>query len=179
MHTIVKYNEEELLGLLKSRSREGFNYLYDNYSGAVYAVILTIITDRDHAADVLQEVFVKIWKQIDSYDSQKGRLYTWMVQIARNSAIDVVRSKKFQVHQQNQELPDSVYEAGANDFNPDKIGLRQQVSQMKPEHKELLELAYFQGYTQDEMSEMLNIPLGTVKTRMRSALIQLRKFYRE
>jgi RNA polymerase sigma factor (sigma-70 family) len=179
MHTIVKYNEEELLELLKSRSREGFNYLYDNYSGAVYSVILTIISDRDHAADVLQEVFVKIWKQIDSYDSQKGKLYTWMVQIARNSAIDVVRSKKFQVNQQNQELPDSVYEAGANDFNPDKIGLRHQVSQMKPEHRELLELAYFQGYTQDEMSEMLNIPLGTVKTRMRSALIQLRKFYIE
>lgn len=178
MHSNVKYSEEELLGLLRARSRNGFNYLYDNYSDAVYAVILSIIPDRDHAADVLQEAFVKIWKQIDSYDSQKGRLYTWMVQIARNSAIDVVRSKKFQVNQQNRELSDSVYEKGTNDFNPDKIGLRQQVGQMKPEHKELIELSYFQGYTQEEMSEMLKVPLGTVKTRMRSALIQLRKLYK-
>jgi RNA polymerase sigma-70 factor (ECF subfamily) len=179
MQVASKFTEQELIALLRGRSRDGFNYLYENYSGAIYAVILAIVTDRDHAADILQETFVKIWKQIDTYNESKGRLYTWMVQIARNSALDLARSKKFQVSQQNQELPEAVYEKGSNDFNPDKIGVRKIVGQMKQEHRELIELSYFQGFTQDEMAEMLHLPLGTVKTRMRSALIQLRKMYKQ
>lgn len=169
------YSEEHLVHLLKSRSRDGFDYLYAQYSGALFSVVLTFISDREHAEDVLQEVFIKIWKQIDSYDAQKGRLYTWMLQVTRNSCIDVVRSTKFKMQQQNRELPNSVYERGVEDFNPNTIGLRQQVGKLKPEHRELVELSYFQGFTQEEMAETLNIPLGTVKTRVRAALIQLRK----
>lgn len=179
MQVAPKYTEQELITLLRERSRDGFNYLYENYSGAIYSVILTIITDRDHATDILQETFIKIWKQINTYNELKGRLYTWMIQVARNSALDLARSKKFQANQQNRELPESVYETGASDFNPDQIGVRKMVNQMKQEHRELIELSYFQGFTQDEMAEMLQLPLGTVKTRMRSALIQLRKMYKE
>ncbi len=179
MYSTVKYQEPELLDLLRQRSREGFNYLYDNYSGAIYSVILNIIPDQEQASDTLQEVFLKIWKQLDSYDEQKGRLYTWMVQIARNSSIDVVRSKKYQIQKQNRELPEAVYETGVSDFNPDHIGIRKAVHQLKQEHKELVELSYFKGYTQEEMADILQIPLGTVKTRMRSAMIQLRKIFKQ
>ncbi|MFZ5977789.1 MULTISPECIES: sigma-70 family RNA polymerase sigma factor [unclassified Hydrotalea] len=171
-----KYSEPELVMLLKQRQEAAFSYLYDNYSGALYSIIQNIVTDSELANDVLQEVFVKIWKQIALYDEVKGRLFTWMLNIARNASIDMIRSKGFQNSQQNRELQESVYEqAGITSIAVEQIGLRKVVHQLKPEQKQLVELAYFEGYTQDEISKMLNIPLGTVKTRLRTALIQLRQ----
>ena len=73
-----------------------YSYLYDNYAGALYSTIVGIVSDTELANDVLQEVFVKIWRQIDSYDAKKGRLFTWMLNIARNASIDTIRSKGFQ-----------------------------------------------------------------------------------
>jgi RNA polymerase sigma factor (sigma-70 family) len=177
MTKALAYSENELVDLLKSGSKQAFDYLYEKYSGAIYSVILSIVADQEYANDVLQETFVKIWKQSASYDANKGRLYTWMIQIARNSALDLVRTKKFQVSKQNRELPEAVYEQGVAGINPDSIGLRSVVGKMKQEHRELIELSYFQGFTQEEISEKLNLPLGTVKTRLRAALIQLRKMY--
>jgi RNA polymerase sigma-70 factor (ECF subfamily) len=173
---IRKYTEPELVLLLKQRQQTAFGYLYDNYSGALYSVISGIVPDKDLADDVLQEVFVKIWRQIESYDSFKGRLFTWMMNIARNSSIDLLRSKNYQNTKQNRELTEAVYEAGeSTNINTDKIGLRKIVTRLKEEYKVLIELSYFEGFTQEEISKMLNIPLGTVKTRLRSALIQLRE----
>lgn len=178
MPDTAKYTEAELVALLKQRSRHAFSYLYDNYSGSLYSVILSIIGERELCNDVLQEVFVKIWKQTEIYDAEKGRLFTWMVNIARNASIDVLRSKGFKQKQQNRELNESVTEGTPSQIstlNTDKIGIRKLVHLLKDDHKVLLELSYFQGYTQDEISNMLAIPLGTVKTRMRSALLQLRE----
>ncbi len=177
MEAVTKYSETELVLLLKQRQQSAFSYLYDNYSGALHAVILNIILDTELASDVLQDVFVKIWRQINSYDDTKGRLYTWMLNIARNASIDTIRSKNFQNNKQNRELTENVYEsAGSTQLMTDKIGLRKLVHQLKEEHKVLIELSYFQGFTQDEISKMLNLPLGTVKTRLRTALIQLRQY---
>ena len=176
MEIAKKYSEPELVQLLRQRSRDVFSYLYDNYSGALYSIILNIVNDEELANDVLQEVFVKIWKQIDSYDTSKGRLYTWMLNIARNASIDTIRSKGYQNSRQNRELTDDVYaSAGTSETRSDQIGLRKIVHNLKEEYKVLVELAYFQGYTQDEISKMLGVPLGTVKTRLRTALIQLRE----
>ncbi len=176
MPEVLKYEESELVYLLKKREQSAFSYLYDNYSGALYTVILAIVPDRELANDVLQEVFVKIWKQIESYDDNKGRLFTWMMNISRNASIDTVRSKNYQNSQQNRELTESVYDSsGSTSTNTDKIGLRKLVHQLKDEYKVLVELSYFQGFTQEEISKMLEIPLGTVKTRLRTALIQLRQ----
>jgi RNA polymerase sigma factor (sigma-70 family) len=174
LEPVKKYSEPELVQLLRQRSRDVFGYLYDNYSGALYSIILNVVNDEELANDVLQEVFVKIWKQIDSYDTAKGRLYTWMLNIARNASIDTIRSKGYQNSRQNRELTDDV-NAGATETRSDQIGLRKIVHNLKEEYKVLVELAYFQGYTQDEISKLLNIPLGTVKTRLRTALIQLRE----
>lgn len=174
----ITYQESELVELLKLKSQEGFSYLYDNYSRALYTVIISIIQDKELAADILQEVFLKIWKQVETYDAQKGRLYTWMMQITRNAAIDHIRRKDHKDRLKNQELTESVYDAGATDFNPDKIGLRQIVHKLKAEYRELVELSYFHGLTQEEISKSLDIPLGTVKTRMRSAMIQLREHFK-
>lgn len=176
MQAVNTYSEQELVMLLKQRQQSAFSYLYDHYSSALYTVILNVVKDETIAADTLQEVFVKIWKQIDSYDDTKGRLFTWMMNVARNASIDTVRSKAFQNSKQNNELTENHYgAAGSVQTNTDSIGLRKIVYSLKEEHRTLIELSYFQGYTQDEISKMLDIPLGTVKTRLRTALTQLRQ----
>lgn len=171
----LKYTEAELIRMLKQRTPSAFSYLYDNYSGSLYTVILSILQDKELANDTLQEVFIKIWRQIEQYNPDKGRLFTWMVNISRNASIDILRSKDYHTQKQNRELTESVYTtANTVNIETDSIGLRKLISNLKDEQKVLIELAYFQGYTQDEISKLLKIPLGTVKTRLRSALIQLR-----
>lgn len=165
------------MALLRERREEGFAYLYDHYSGALFAVISGIVTDQALASDVLQEVFVNIFRRIEMYDANRSRLYTWMLNVARNAAIDMVRSKGFRQMKQNREVTDPVYSAPGNSTvqQPDHIGLRKMLSKLKEELRQVLELAYFNGYTQEEISEILKIPLGTVKTRVRTALKQLRE----
>lgn len=176
MEVAKKYSEPELVQLLRQRSQHVFNYLYDNYSGALHSIILNIVNDEELSNDVLQEVFVKIWKQVDTYDSSRGRLFTWMLNIARNASIDTIRSKGYQNSRQNRELTeDTELSGGASETRTDHIGLKKIVHNLKEDYKVLVELSYFQGYTQDEIAKMLGIPLGTVKTRLRTALIQLRE----
>jgi RNA polymerase sigma factor (sigma-70 family) len=172
------YTEPELIKTLKDRNEQSFNYLYNQYSGALYSIILQIVPDQGLANDVLQEAFINIWRKIDSYDQAKGRLFTWMLNIVRNLAIDTIRSKAYQNSRKNQELPD-VFSLNQDNhlthLNIDEIGLRKVLEKLKPEHRVLIDLAYFKGYTHEEISEIEEIPLGTVKTRIRSALIQLRE----
>jgi len=180
MPETLKYTEPELIDLLKLRQQTAFSYLYDNYASALYGIIVSIVPDRELANDVLQEAFVKIWKQVSTYDASKGRLFTWMMNIARNASIDMLRSKNYQRSQQNRELTETVYEkGGSTSTNVEQIGLRKLVNSLKEDYRILLELAYFEGLTQDEISKMLNMPLGTVKTRLRTALIQLRELLKK
>lgn len=169
--------EADLVALLQQRDRRGFALLYDNYSAALYGIILKIVRTEDVAADVMQDAFVKIWRNIDSYHSGKGTLFTWILNVARNTAIDKIRSQEFQQTRQSQSLDDFVgivEQENPVELQVDAIGLRRVVAGLHPEHRTLIELIYFQGYTQAEVSEELNIPLGTVKTRVKTALTQLR-----
>ena len=174
------YTEQELVTALKERDNKAFAFLYDHYSGALYSIIRQIITDNSElAGDVLQEVFINIWRKIESYDQTKGRLFTWMLNIARNASIDTLRSKSYQNSQKNQELPENVYKGASNQTtqqNVDNIGLKKVLEKLKQEHRVLVELAYFKGFTHEEIAEMMSIPLGTVKTRIRNALLQLREY---
>jgi len=172
-----KYTEQELVSLLLKQNDQAFSYLYDNYSPALFGIINQIIADKDIAADVLQDVFINIWKKINSYDDTKGRLFTWMLNIARNAAIDKIRSRPYQDNLKNQPLTENVNSVTANIVvNPqmNDIGLKRQVNKLKEDYRVLIDLSYFQGFTHEEISKILNLPLGTVKTRIRSALIQLR-----
>jgi len=174
--SVNKYSEEELISLLKERKEEGFAYLYDHYSGALHAVIINIVADPALSSDVLQEVFLNIYRRIEMYDAERSRLYTWILNIARNAAIDMVRSKGFRQMKQNREIDDPVYAvSGSTAQQIDHIGLRKMLSKLKEELQQVLELAYFSGYTQEEISDILKIPLGTVKTRVRTGLKQLRE----
>jgi RNA polymerase sigma-70 factor (ECF subfamily) len=177
LSAIPTYTEKELVSLLKNRDDKAFGYLYDNYSGALYSIILQILSDTELASDVLQEVFVNIWRKIESYDSTKGRLFTWMLNIARNASIDTLRSKTYQNDRKNQSMDAQNEESLINQVtqvNVDNIGFRRVLDQLREEQRLLIDLAYFKGFTHEEIAEMEKLPLGTVKTRIRSALIQLR-----
>ena len=174
----TKYNEEELIALLKGGDESAFAYLYDNYSAALYGIIYRIINNNQVAEDVLQEAFVKIWNNFSSYNASKGRLFTWMVNIARNLSIDTTRGKSYKQQMKIQSNENAVTNA-SNRVNEnerfDLLGVRQQLTALKEDQKQIIDLAYFQGFTQNEISQKLGIPLGTVKTKIRTAILELKK----
>jgi RNA polymerase sigma-70 factor, ECF subfamily len=174
----IKYNEEELIALLKSGDQSAFAYLYDNYAAALYGIIFRIINNKEIAEDILQEAFVKIWNNFSSYDATKGRLFTWMLNIARNLSIDMIRGKSYKKQTKIQSSENAVTNA-SNSTNEndrfDTLGLRKQLTALKEDQKQIIDLAYFEGFTQNEISQKLGIPLGTVKTRMRTAIQELKK----
>jgi RNA polymerase sigma factor (sigma-70 family) len=174
----IKYSEEELVLQLQSRDQQAFAYLYDNYAAALNGVIYRLVEDKELAADILQEAFVKIWNNFSSYDTNKGRLFTWMLNLTRNLTIDTLRSKGYKKQSKISSDENSVSNYADNSVGMDKfdaLGLRKQLSNLKPEQRSIIDMAYFNGYTQDEISKEMGIPLGTVKTRMRSAILELRK----
>jgi len=174
----LKYTEEELVMLLKSGDRSAFEYLYDNYSGALNAVILKLISDRQLAEDLLQEAFVRIWNNFSSYDSSKGRLFTWMLNITRNLTIDTMRSKSFkkQAKIQRNEIAVTNKDNNTDEINKfDALGIRQKTMLLNEDQRRIIDMAYFEGFTQSEIAQKLGIPLGTVKTRMRTAILELKK----
>lgn len=173
-------SEEDIISLMRAKDQSAVKYLYDNYSVALLGLVFRIVQNQETAEEILQETFVKIWVNFASYDNQKGKLYTWMLNIARNLAIDKVRSNEFKMTQQTQNIEKSVhsinreYQVG---FDPNFIDVKDLVDKLRPEQKELIDLIYFYGYTQAEAAEKLKMPLGTVKTRVRSAIGELRKYF--
>lgn len=170
--------EESFVLELKARSEAAFGKLYDNYSGALYGILFRMIGKEEIAQDALQESFVKIWKNIDSYDRSKGTLFTWMLNISRNHAIDVLRSKNMRQKIQNiDKIVGVVNKQMSTSMNTDFLLVKELVEKLKPEHKQMIELAFFGGFTQEELAQELNMPLGTIKTRARAALTELRKYF--
>ena len=172
----ISIPEETLIELIKGGSEGGFKILYQNYSSALLGIIQKMVVDKTLAEDVLQDAFIKIWKNFASYSPEKGRLFTWMLNIARNTAIDSLRGKHQKAAQKIQSIEDFVNDekTGISITSTDYIGVDTALQGLKSEYSKLIELAYFQGYTQEEISEEEQIPLGTVKTRIRTALQQLR-----
>jgi RNA polymerase sigma factor (sigma-70 family) len=172
------YTEEELVKALQNNDNEGYQYLYLHYRGALHNVILQIVNEEETANDILQEVFIAVCKNIDKYDAQKGRLFTWLHTLARNGAINKLRSKNYKANQKNENIDNYVFNvdvSNATNQNINAIGLRKQVHLLREDYKNVLELSYYKGFTQEEISKILKIPLGTVKTRLRNALIEIRK----
>lgn len=173
-------SEEELVLSLRHREKIAVEALYDMYSASLFGVISRIINDTTIAEDVLQETFVKIWHSFSSYSTEKGRLFTWMVNIARNLAIDKTRSKDFKNQNKNQDIENNVTfidEQRNTIYKPELMGVKNLVQTLKPEQKLIIELVYFKGYTHVEAAEELGIPLGTIKTRLRMAIQELRKHF--
>ncbi|PWK70037.1 RNA polymerase sigma-70 factor (ECF subfamily) [Mucilaginibacter oryzae] len=176
----ISLSEEELVLSLQHREKIAVEALYDMYSASLFGVISRIISDAAIAEDVLQETFVKIWHSFSSYSTEKGRLFTWMVNIARNLAIDKIRSKDFKNQNKNQEIENNVTfidEQRNTVYKPELMGIKDLVQTLKPEQQLIVNLVYFKGYTHVEAAEELGIPLGTIKTRLRMAIQELRKHF--
>jgi RNA polymerase sigma factor (sigma-70 family) len=176
----VNTTERNLVYSIKSGDQKTMSTLYTMYSPALLGIILRIIKFDEIAEDVLQETFVKIWKSIDQYQESKGKLFTWMARLAKNTAIDHLRGRGYINSRKNSDLDEVFVEADKSNqmvYNPETIGLRKLTMNLCAPQKAILDLIYFQGYSQSEVAEELNIPLGTVKTRLRMAITTLRKYF--
>lgn len=173
-------DESNLIQLLKAGNEQAFGVLYDRYSAMLFGILQRIVNDQREVEHLLQDCFVKIWQNIHQYDSSKGRFATWLINIARNQAIDFTRSKYFSQKQKNQPLENLVHSIGSNhavQTSDETIGLAQLVNKLPESNRQIIEWMYFEGYTQQEIAEKFNIPLGTVKSRARLALNTLRTFF--
>jgi RNA polymerase sigma factor (sigma-70 family) len=140
-------------------------------------VISRIIKNEDVAEEILQDAFLRIWDRIETYDAGKGRLFTWMLNIARNLAIDKTRSKEISKDRKTDDIDDLVNRIDRKEQaeqNVETIGLKEVLTRLPEEQKFVVEYLYLKGYTQSELADEFNIPLGTVKTRLRLAMIELR-----
>ena len=174
--------EADLIARLVQRNERAFSWLYQHYSISMSGAIQVLVRNEEQTRDLLQDVFVKIWANLTRYDASKGRLYTWMLNVARNTALDAIRSGKAKkrpnaaqtmlLDEDTLRAVDQQYQA--HTINPDTIGLRQLVAQLPPDHQQLVDLIYLNGYTQKEAADVIQVPIGTVKTRLRAALRGLR-----
>lgn len=158
-----------LISRLQARDEAAFELLYTNYSAALYGIISRTVNHQETAEEVLTDTFLKIWDQIDKYDSTKGTLFTWMYRIARNQAIDARRSRNFKLGEKSDPLEKVVY-AQAAAGSEDWIGLDRVLENLEEMCRKLLRLNFFLGYSHAEISEKEDMPLGSVKTKIRSCL---------
>lgn len=153
------------------------DYLYDHYSGALYGVIFRIIKKEEISEEVLQDVFLKAWDKFDQYDASKGKLFTWLLNVARNQAIDKTRSKEISKGQKTSGIDNLVNRIDNEEYieqRIESIGVKEVLNSLPEEQKFVVEYLYLKGYSQSELAEEYNIPLGTVKTRLRLAMQTLR-----
>ncbi|WP_316766914.1 RNA polymerase sigma factor [Pedobacter frigiditerrae] len=174
--------EEILVAGLKNGDTKSIESLYRMYAGSLMGIISRIVKFDEIAEDVLQDTFLKIWKSIGQYDASKGRLFTWMANLAKNKAIDQVRSKHYSKATITDDIDESLTVLDKQThvlFNPDNIGLKHLILKLKQDQMEVVRLFYFEGYTQSEVAKELYIPLGTVKTKLRQSILALRQYFNE
>lgn len=170
-------DDSSLIARLRAGDENAMADLYDRYSGVVYGVALRVLGDTMAAEDVLQEVFLQLWRKPQSFDARRGRLAPWLAVIARNRAIDLLRKRPRE--EEIEELPIStginLEDAAAQRQAAEKV--RRVLDGLPSEQRTTLEMAFFEGMTHTEIAGKTGEPLGTVKTRIRSALLALRKAF--
>lgn len=172
--------ERELIFGLKSGEESIFNKFYNMYASTLLGVLKQIVNQQETAEDLLQECFIKISGNIESYDPDKSRLFTWIINIARNCAIDHLR-KRSSHNQKNtiglESMGDEIGNHFSHSFNTDTIGMKNIISALSPKQRLVIEMIYFHGYTHTEVADELNMPIGSVKTSLRYAVLHLRKIF--
>ncbi len=169
--------EKHIVELLQERNEKAISLLYEHYGDTLYGVANKVVRDEELAQDVLQERFVKIWKKSDSYDPTKAKLFTWLFRITRNTAIDKLRSVNIKSDREIQIDASNVYRVGVEGIRPEFMDVRENLDKIEPKYQIVLDALFFQGMTQQEASEELNIPLGTIKSRLKIGLRELKKIY--
>jgi RNA polymerase sigma-70 factor (ECF subfamily) len=184
MQNMKSMDDRELLRRIARRDEEALVQLYDRYAHILYGVAYRVVRRKDNAEDILQEVFLQVWNRAETYNPVIGIPSVWLIKIARNRAIDYRRSREFQDRQRDVEFGETL---GLADPSPDPMRLvqttqasalmRKALDRLPVDQRQLIELAYYEGYTQSELSKKLSMPLGTVKTRMRTGLFALRDYF--
>ena len=169
--------EKHIVELLQERNEKAISLLYEHYGDTLYGVAHKVVRDAELAQDVLQESFVKIWKKSDSYDSSKAKLFTWLFRITRNTAIDKLRSVNTKSDKEIQIDVSDVYNLGVDSTRPEFLDVRENMEKIEQKYHVVLDALFFQGMTQQEASDELNIPLGTIKSRLKIGLRELKKIY--
>jgi len=169
--------EQEIVYLLQKGDKKAISLLYENYADSLYGVILKVISDEDTAQDVLQESFVKVWKKADTYDPSKAKLFTWLYRIAYNSAIDKIRSESKKTKKEVQIEASNVYKITSEGLNQDVMDIKKHLGTLDEKYQIVINALFFEGMTQQEASDELDIPLGTIKSRLKIGLRELKKIY--
>ncbi len=169
--------EKDIVHLLKNGDKKAITLLYENYADALYGVIKKVITDENTAQDVLQETFVKVWRYSKKYDASKAKLFTWLYRIAYNTAIDKVRSLKKKTEKEVQIETSSVYKVSSGELNQDVLDIKKHLNTLDEKYQIVINALFFEGMTQQEASDELDIPLGTIKSRLKIGLRELKKIY--
>ena len=179
-------DDETLLPRLAAGDRAALDRLYDRYAGPTYALLLRIVADRQLAEDLLQEVFLRVWQRAGSYQVERGRALTWVLSIAHNLAIDEVRRQRRRPQEaeerEDANVTDLLTAVPTAEPGPEQLAWEGQrraqiveaLQQLPEAQRILIELAYFEGYTQSQLAARLGEPLGTIKTRLRLGVQKLR-----
>lgn len=176
-------SDEELMRRLFYRDRRALEAIFDRYGDLVYSTALRVLRDPHLAQDVSQEIFVRLWRKPQSYSAERGRFTTWLISVARNRAVDEVRSRRRRHRYETASPEEQEREVPAGDANDPALSaqlaeqarlVRAALAELPPEQRQVLELAYFGGLTQQEIADRLAQPLGTVKTRIRLGMQKLR-----
>ena len=168
--------EERVVYLLKDQDKQAITLIFDHYGSLLLNVIKRVIQDQMMAEEVLQKVLLKVWQNADKYNWNKGSLFTWLVSISRNAAIDQTRTKDFRLMKESEKSLElvSIYNRPEESDQIEKMYVKQLLNQLPDMQRKLIDLSYFSGYTHKEIAQKLNMPLGTVKTRVRLAIKHLR-----
>src|SRR5690606_6631781 len=174
MSTLI---EKHIVSLLAEKDDRAISLLYEHYGHTSFQVAHKVVKDDELAQDVLQESFIKIWKKADSYDASKAKLFTWLFRITRNTAIDKLRSVNNKASKEVQIDVSDVYNLGVSGISPEHLDIQENLDKIEPKYRIVLEALFFEGMTQQEASEELDIPLGTIKSRLKIGLRELGKIY--
>ena len=180
---LSQISDDELLSAIARGDEEALAAIYDRYRLILFGLMLRILNDRPEAEDALQETFVQVWRRARDFDPARGRVFTWLVTIARSRALDRLRalgSKARIADQAAQSAPNEVGDAAADALLSERARIvRGALAELPDEQRRALLLAYFEGLTQTEIADRLGEPLGTVKTRIRLGVFKLRELLRD
>ena len=176
------YADEDLMSLVEEGDSGAFAVLYDRHGRAAYSLAYRMMGERQAAEDLVQDVFLRVWRSTASYRSNRGSVRTWILTIVRNRGIDQLRSVTSRRRTQDKVEATSPSSQPSEAFsetwrNSQREQVREALDTVPPEQLKILELAYFSGYTQVEMADLLDLPLGTVKGRMRLGLKKIKDYF--
>jgi len=178
--------EREWMARVQNGDKQALRKLYDRFNKILFGMIYKILRNKEESEDLLQEIFVKIWNKADQFDPSRGSAYSFIATLARNRAIDRTRSRAFKNRRKDDYvINDDEYSFNLSTENPNPeekieiteraVGVRKALAQLNEKERQVLYISYFEGLSQTEIADKIDIPLGTVKYRMRQGMIKLRE----